>query len=259
MSEDIDIKVILTPTDIPLKKGRGDRVRLIALHAAISHLLEELRFPTLKYDEGSNPRIGDAHRYFVVSAAYQSAYTQIPSLRPELKLELMQRQPLLPLETLEFGYLYEKIAGLPPSTSLAIYCISVAETTAEKVRSLLRRCAYKWDGHQKRGDLAPALVRHVYDVACIAQKSSDSLQAAKGIFKQLVLSDRDEFKHQNPDFDTDPFGVLRRTLVAAKINGHLQEQYSRQLMPLVYDQNRPSFQQSFEIFETVARDLLSVG
>ena len=259
MSEDIDIKVILTPTDKPLKKGRGDRVRLIALHAAVSHLLEELSFPLLKHNDGSNPRIRDAHRYYVAGAAYESAYLQIPSLRPELKLEIIQRQPLLPFETLEFGYLYEQIAGLPPSTSLAISCISIAETTAEKVLSLLRRCAYKWDGHQKNGDLDPALVRHVYDVACIAQKSPGSLQAAKGIFKQLVLNDRDEFKNQNPDFDTDPFGVLRRTLDAAKANGHLQEQYSEKLMPLVYDKNRPSFHQSFEIFETVSRDLLSVG
>jgi hypothetical protein len=32
MSEDIDIKVILAPTEKPLKKGRGDRSRLKALH-----------------------------------------------------------------------------------------------------------------------------------------------------------------------------------------------------------------------------------
>jgi len=32
MSEDIDIKVLLAPTAKPLKKGRGDRMRLKALH-----------------------------------------------------------------------------------------------------------------------------------------------------------------------------------------------------------------------------------
>lgn len=31
MSEDIDIKIFLEPTEKPLRKGRGDRMRLIAL------------------------------------------------------------------------------------------------------------------------------------------------------------------------------------------------------------------------------------
>ena len=94
----------------------------------------------LEYGDGvDNPRIRDAHRYYVVGAGYQTAYSELPSLRPELKLELIQQQPLLPLERREFGYLHESVAGLPATTTLGIDCISVAETAAEKVISLLRR------------------------------------------------------------------------------------------------------------------------
>ena len=102
----------------------------------------------------------------------------------------------------------------------------MAETAAEKVLSLLRRCAYKWDGHQTKGDIGPALVRHVYDVARIAELSAGALSAARDIFPTLVVSERDEFKGQNPEFDVDPVGVLRRTLTVAKSHGELQDRYA---------------------------------
>lgn len=258
MSEDIDIKVILTPPEKPLKKGRGDRMRLKALHELVPQLFKELGFPLLEYPDGAdNPRIRDGHRYYVVGAGYQSAYGEFPSLRPELKLELIQRKPLLPVERRQFGYLYESLANLQPTATLEIDCISIAETAAEKVLSLLRRCAYKWDGHQTKGDMDPALVRHVYDVARIAESSGTSLEDARLIFPQLVQSDRDEFKGQNPEFDADPASVLKRTLVAAKTNGKLDEQYTKHLMPLVYDIEPPSFQEAFTVFEQVASDFLA--
>lgn len=258
MSEDVDIKVVLTPPDKPFRGGRGDRARLKALHERLPKLLEELGFPLLEYQEGvDNPRIRDAHRYYVVGAGYKSTYDdQLASLRPELKLELVERQPLLPLERREFGYLYESLAGLEPSSPVAIECISVSETTAEKVVSLLRRCAWSWDGYQ-RGELDAALVRHVYDVARIAQLQSGSLADAKKIFPQLVLGDRDEFKGQHPDFDRDPVAVLRRTLDAARTNGELRARYHEQLLPLVYDDVAPSFEECFDRFETVACDFLA--
>lgn len=256
MSEDIDIKVILDPTAKPLKKGAGDRVRLKALHERLPPLLEDLGFPLLRYSERSNPHIRDAHRYYVVGACYQTRYAGFASLRPELKLELIQRTPLLPLERREFGYLHEYLAGMAPSSPLSIECISVAETAAEKVLSLLRRCAYNWGGYQQVGGLDPALVRHVYDVARIAAQAADSLTEAKTIFPQLLQNDGREFRAQNPEFDADPVGVLRRTLETAKSNGVLQAQYVTHLMPLVYDNAAPTFTQAFAIFETVAQDFI---
>jgi len=258
MSEDIDIKVILDPTEKPLKKGRGDRIRLKALHGALPVFLRQLGFPLLEYPDGvDNPRIRDAHRYCVIGAGYKTAYGELPSLRPELKLELIQRQPLLPLERREFGYLHESLAGIAATSMLSIDCISVAETAAEKVLSLLRRCAYKWDGHQTKGDIDPALVRHVYDVARIAELSAGALAVAREIFPTLVLNDREMFKGQNPEFDADPAGILKRTLGVAKSNGELEARYTRHLMPLVYDTVPPTFEQSFSIFEAVAHDFLS--
>jgi hypothetical protein len=257
MSEDIDIKVLLVPPDKPLTKGRSDRVRLVALHDALPALFATLGFPLLPAPNGKNPHIRNKHRYCEVGAGYQSAYPQLPSLRPELKLELMQRQPRLPLENRTFGYLYESLAGLPFSSPVSITCISIAETTAEKVLSLLRRCACSWDGYQTKGDLDPALVRHVYDVAKIAELAPEVLPVAREVFPHLVISDRDEYEGQHPEFDADPIGVLRRTLVAARENGKLKEQYVDNLLPLVYESNAPDFEHSFTVFERVAQEFLA--
>lgn len=256
MSEDIDIKIVLDPLPQPLRKHAGDRARLKALHEQIPALLEELGFPLIAYPEGSNPDIRDARRHYVVGAGYKTRYGEFPSLRPELKLELIHRPPLLPLERCELAYLYEQLAGLAPSAALSIDCVCVAETAAEKVLSLLRRCAHQWDANQKAGDIDPTLVRHVYDVARIAEASAGSLAAAREIFPKLVQTDRAEFLRQNPAFDADPIGVLRRTLRAAKSNGVLHAQYTRHLIPLVYGEDPPPFNQAFATFEAVARNFL---
>jgi hypothetical protein len=219
MSEDIDIKVILEPTATPLSKGRGDRARLKVLHQHVRKLLEDLGFPLLVHDDGSsNPHVDNQHRYYMVGAGYRSTYETLPSLRPELKLEIIERSPVLPLQRRQFGYLHESLAGIVPTTAVSIDCISMAETVAEKVLSLLRRCAYKWDGHQKLGDVDPALVRHVYDVARIAELRPEVLVQAREVFAQLMLRDRDEFCGQNPEFDLNPKAVLVRTLATARHN-----------------------------------------
>lgn len=256
MSEDVDIKVILEHAN--LKQNRGDRSRLMALHTEIRKVLEHLNLPLFNPAEGTNPHIRDAHRYYVASIGYQPAYPSIPSLRPEIKLELIQRSPRLPLQECQFGYLYEAVAGLPSKSPLTIPCASIPETLAEKVLSLLRRCAYHWDGHQKQGKLDETLVRHIYDVACIAKNAPQHLSAARDVFEDLVISDRDEFQRQNPEFDADPVGVLKRTLAKAGDSDVLKGMYQTKLLPLVFDNDQPSYKKSFALFEDVAQSFLEV-
>jgi hypothetical protein len=142
------------------------------------------------------------------------------SLRPVLKLELIQRQPLLPFERRQFGYLYEALANRPLSTPVEFNCISIAETLAEKVLSLLRRCADNWDGHQARRGKGKN-----------EQNTNEGEQGRKS--------------------GIDP------TLGAARANTWLRQQYEKVLMPLVYDNNPPSFSDSFAAFEKVAVDLIA--
>lgn len=256
MSEDIDIKVLLKPPATPLSPRFGRRSRLRALHDSVLRVFQQLDLPIINSDGSENPHVRDQHRYCRIGAAYKSGYELHASLRPELQLELIERPPLLPIEKRTFGYLYENLTELPQTTEVSIHCISVSETVAEKVLSLLRRCAWKWRGYQKE-EMDQALVRHIYDVAQIAENASGALGEARGIFATLVDTDRAEFEGQNPEFDAYPIQVLRETLAQAKTHGELQARYEDTLLPLVYEASAPSYSQAFSVFEDVANSFLS--
>ena len=162
----------------------------------------------------------------------------------------------MPFEKRPCGYLYEGLTGLPKTVEVSIDCISVSETVAEKVLSLLRRCACKWRGYQG-AEMDRALVRHVYDVAQIVQSASSTLGPAREIFAALVAKDREEFEGQNPEFDADPVKVLRETLEQARTHSELQARYEDTLMPLVCGSSAPSYVQAFSLFKDVALDFLS--
>jgi hypothetical protein len=257
MSEDIDIKVSLQPpTTGEFKKDFGHRGRLKALHASVEKLLAEMDFevPDALGDK-TNPVILNIHRHYEIGSRYSSKAPPIISLRPELKLEIVHREPRLPTTAIKFGYLYERLAGGDLKSPLTIECIQISETIAEKVVSLLRRCAWKWDGFQK-GEMDDALVRHVYDIYRIMQVEPDALTGAKEIFASIVQGDADEYGAQHPSFVADPKGPLQRTLTAAKENSELRNSYTTRLLPLIYEGHLVTFDEAFSEFEKVASVLL---
>ena len=256
MSEDIDIKVLLNSPATDFRAKFGKRSRLKVLHESVLGVFQQLPLPLIAKEGGKNPHIRDQHRCCSIGAEYQSGYEAHASLRSELQLELAERPPFLPFEKRTFGYLYEGLTGLPKTVEVSIDCISVSETVAEKVLSLLRRCAWKWRGYQEAA-MDRALVRHVYDVAQIAQSASSTLGPAREIFAALVSKDREEFEGQNPEFDADPVKVLKETLEQARTHSELQARYEDTLMPLVYGSSAPSYVQAFSVFEDVALDFLS--
>ncbi|MHB1541820.1 MAG: nucleotidyl transferase AbiEii/AbiGii toxin family protein [Steroidobacteraceae bacterium] len=256
MSEDIDMKVLLNSPTTDFRAKFGKRSRLKALHESVIGVFQQLQLPLLIKEGCKNPHIRDQHRYCSIGAGYQSGYEAHASLRSEVQLELIERPPFLPFEKRTFGYLYENLTGLPKTVEVSIDCISISETVAEKVLSLLRRCAWKWRGYQE-AEMDRALVRHVYDVAQIAQSASSTLGPAREIFAALVSKDREEFEGQNPEFDADPVNVLRETLEQARTHSELQARYEDTLVPLVYGSSAPSYAQAFSVFEDVAMDFLS--
>jgi Nucleotidyl transferase AbiEii toxin, Type IV TA system len=257
MSEDIDIKVVLGAPTRKLKKDAGNRSRLKAMCSAIDTALTELEFELpSEMDERVNPRIRDKYRHYVIGARYAGRGAWLPSLRPDLKLEVIHREPRLNTPLLQFGYLHERIAKLKPSALVSFHCVNVAETLAEKVLSLLRRCAWNWGGQQKRV-LDPTLVRHVYDVFRIMISDPDQINLAADVFKSIVNQDTLEFKGQNPEFDANPHSVLLKTLEAVRTSEVLQAQYSDRVMPLIYEGAKVSYREAYAQFELAAIKLLA--
>jgi DNA gyrase/topoisomerase IV subunit B len=157
---------------------------------------------------------------------------------------------------MEFGYLHERLAALPFERPVTIQCIQVAETLAEKVLSLLRRCAWNWGGHQ--GDeMDAALVRHVYDVHRIMESRPKELGAAEDIFESLVMGDTLEFAGRDPEFDAYPKETLKKTLTRARDSTVLQQQYVERLLPLIYDGDPVPYAVAFAGFEAAASSLIA--
>jgi hypothetical protein len=257
MSEDIDIKIVLTSPSHLLAKEVGARARLKALHQAIETVLAELDFEVPKQVNGAaNPLIRDNSRYCIINSKYKGQTESHLSLRAELKLELIQRAPKLEPQTLSFGYLHERLASLPLSNPVTMLCIQPSETLAEKVLSLLRRCAWNWGGFQ-HGEMDPTLVRHVYDVHQITKMDPSTIEVAQSIFQALVTTDVVEFQGQNPEFDLSPGTVLRDTLEKARTSDVLTRQYSLRVLPLIYGPHEVTYQEAFSTFEAVAHTLLS--
>lgn len=258
MSEDVDIKVVLgTPTKNVLKAGVSYRARLKALHVAIAGVVSDMGLQSPSSMGGrDNPVIRDSHRYFVLGSQYESKAPLLMSLRPEIKLEVIHREPHLTPHPLTFGYLHERLASLPSTSPVSIPCIQVAETLAEKVLALLRRCAWKWGGHQK-DEMDATLVRHIYDVHCIMRDQPQELLLAKNIFAALVAGDAHEFGGRDPDFEVYPKKTLMRTLETARSSDELQRGYAERLLPLIYEGGTVSFAEAFAGFEAAANELIA--
>lgn len=258
MSEDIDIKVVLedVPEGYVLQDGHTDRARLRSLHREVERSLAELGFQLVVHDDAENPVARDSRRYYCLLVSYAAHFQDVSgALRPELKLELIHRPPILAAERRDMGYMLDRFVPRPAPRRFSMACITVAETLAEKVLSLLRRCAWNWDGHQ-RGEFDTALVRHIYDVWRIVGNRPDALAAARRIFADLVRKDVEEFLGQHPEFDQDPYAVLRRTLAAAAAHEGLRANFERRLKPLLYAAQKPDYPTCYAAFAIAAEQLL---
>ncbi|WP_201027289.1 nucleotidyl transferase AbiEii/AbiGii toxin family protein [Burkholderia cenocepacia] len=210
MSEDIDIKLMLddVPDGYALPKGQSERARLGDVHRQVLEKLQNIGFTLTEVEGEDNPTSKDSRRYHRLSVGYTPEFPDPAGiLRAQLKVELICRPPKLALEVLPMGYMLDQFVGRASDT-FDMSCISVAETLAEKVLSLLRRCAWYWGGHQ-RGAFDTALVRHVYDVWRIQTVMPDVIEAARGHFDEWVQKDILEFRGQNEEFDAEPYRVLR--------------------------------------------------
>lgn len=258
MSEDIDIKVMLedVPQGYALPKGHTHRARLGDLHRKVEDCLAAMGFEYITHEEEENPVSRDSRRYYCLLVSYDAHFQDVSGvLRPQLKLELIHRPPILAAEMREMGYMLDQFIPRPAPHRFSMTCITVAETLAEKVLSLLRRCAWNWDGHQ-RGDFDTALVRHVYDVWRITERQPEAIAPAREIFAALAQKDAQEFKGQHLEFDRAPYTVLRRTLACAATHPGLMANFEQRLKPLLYTADKPDFQRCYSAFAAVAEQLL---
>lgn len=251
MSEDADIKVVLTETGLKLSRTKlrsylGDEVR-----ARVSSALVELGFA----EDADKAHSLNERRYQHSQWSYERAYGSAASLRPNLQLELTLRGAALPTANCSLQSLARRLAGREGG-SFNVETVAVAETQAEKVLSFLRRFSQHRCGQMLRG-WDTALVRHIYDVHCINMQNPELAANSVTAFATLVRGDVQEFGTLQPEFSDDPFAVLRRSLAQVKADRQTRAEYEQNLLPLVYGNVKPHFDEAFASFEQVARALLA--
>ena len=203
MSEDIDFKLVL-----PQGLSRSARSRLLSQF--------KKRLAAVLVDAGfavpANEIIArDENSYVSLNLHYESRFAPVASLRPEIKVELNARPPVLPTATLPIASMLDVLIQAP-KTDLHVECIGVEETLAEKVLSFLRRTAEARAG-RNRADYDDRLVRHLYDVRAIA-RGREGLVLPHEHFAALVAGDATQFRNQYPEFEEDPVGQMRVVLDA---------------------------------------------
>jgi predicted nucleotidyltransferase component of viral defense system len=246
MSEDVDLKVVLSP-----QHGLSDnalRRHLSALKGKVAETLTALGFEELP--ELNKAR--NANRYFASSWAYSSVYGPHQSLRPHLSVEFTVRTPVFDTSELQLGYLIDRLAD-QPGEPFVMQCVSVEETLAEKVLSFLRRFAEHRAGIRQQWD--EALVRHIYDTWRIVSVDPSATDRAATHFGNLVEFDRSEFQHHEA-FVSDPATCLRTTLGDIESDAQTSSEYADRLIPLIYGSDRPTFDKAFGAFKGAANTLL---
>lgn len=226
MSEDVDFKV-----GVPSDLTKSARSKLLSdfKKRAVSELERRGFLVPL-----SEIVARDGNNYVAMNLHYQSKFPSVASLRPEIKLEINARPPLLPTARRAVQTMLDGLVGKQGNPVL-IDCISIEETLAEKVLSFLRRTSEMLAG-RNRGDYDDRLVRHLYDSHAIVNKHSGLEESwLFEHFAAMVRNDAMQFRNQYPEFEQDPVGQLRVTLEMLQDNpARFELDYGRFVNELVF-------------------------
>lgn len=246
MSEDIDIKIDTAPLQDLTQSARK---------AYLSQFKEKIRsaLTAIGFVEDQDlASANNANQLFSMEWRYQGEYEGVASLRPHLKVEVKTCKITRPTIKKDIDYLINQLVQKNTNTT-STTCQAVEETLSEKVISFLRRLERvgslnePWDA---------TLIRHLYDIYCITSNAPQIIEKSKGCFKQLVLSDAEEYGAQQIDFGRNPVETLLKVLSELKEHASLEQDYKDKLIPLVFGDVKPDFKVVMDNFMAVASRLL---
>jgi predicted nucleotidyltransferase component of viral defense system len=150
-SEDVDFRIL---------NISGEKVSRAAMKEYRDALFDHLsKIPELTFDF-KNFESRDGSRKFTIKATYSKRFGDHASIRPELKLEGNFVEETFPgLEAKEI----KPIIGdyLEVENQSSILCLSLLETTADKVSALVWRVLSRNRGEENDD---PTIIRHLFDI-----------------------------------------------------------------------------------------------
>ena len=130
----------------------------------------------------------DQSRRVVLSLTYSHGFLMNQSLRPHLKLELVFRPVLFPIQKKGVNSLLGCYSS-DFSNEFPISCISPIETAAEKCSALLWRTVYT-----DTKDFDPTLMRHLYDLAALKNILVENNTVFKTLLAKIYAEDGKKWK-----------------------------------------------------------------
>ncbi|ELF6471234.1 nucleotidyl transferase AbiEii/AbiGii toxin family protein [Vibrio vulnificus] len=247
MSEDVDIKLIPNQAFDELSRAKKKAVRKAWVNEIEQAITHSERFTV------ETRSVRDEYRYVEFELRYPQQFSQVPCLRPIIKLELIETIPLLDVESRSIQSLVAELYQQPHEVS-SFDCVSVYATLVEKIISMLRRTMSVKRNTERSDDVA--LVRHIYDVHCIAKLSTPELNAIDGLFKAVLEEDIARFGNQHAEFVANPKQELQLGLQELEENPIFRQRFQDFVTPMVFNTEPHDFDTCFASFKRIAASLI---
>ena len=218
MSEDIDLKVV-----VPGAEGLS-RNQLRATLGRVKDAVEaSLTASGFVLREPPVARNGNRKVEFLL--AHEGSQGASRVMRPGVKLELFQVPLLGPTEFLPVSSMLNQVKESAPEIE-AMECVSVLETAAEKFVALTRRTAGQLEGTRPQAT-DPFIVRHLYDLHCIARSPVHDPGAIVAMARRAALSDAEQFQSWFPAYRQDPALWTERAIETLAASQAARAHYER--------------------------------
>ncbi len=226
MSEDIDFK-------ISMPEGLSRNARSNHLHKfkiSMAAMLRERGF----YLPDEEIAARNENGYIGMNLHYQSQFSPVVSLRPDIKVEFNAISPLLSTHKLPVCSILGALVN-PDIKGFEVVCVGVREALVEKTVSFLRRTAEKL-ANRHRTTPDDRLIRHIYDVFAIVKYHPDVLNDLPYLqFRSTVLADAAQYRNQFPEFEQDPIAQMRGALTALQVDPGFEQEYTSFVEELVFE------------------------
>ncbi|ADV88701.1 nucleotidyl transferase AbiEii/AbiGii toxin family protein [Vibrio vulnificus] len=247
MSEDVDIKLIPNQAFDELSRAKKKGVRKAWVNEIEQAITHSERFTV------ETRSVRDEYRYVEFELRYPQQFSQVPCLRPIIKLELIETIPLLDVESRSIQSLVAELYQQPHEVS-SFDCVSVYATLVEKIISMLRRTMSVKRNTERSDDVA--LVRHIYDVHCITKLTMSELNSIDGLFKAVLEEDIARFGNQHAEFVANPKQELQLGLKELEENPIFRQRFQDFVTPMVFNTEPHDFDTCFASFKRIAASLI---
>ena len=240
MSEDIDLKIILT--------SQASRGKLRKLRKTITEALLGAGF-AFNPENPDHRKTMYEGRYTLYQLPYKAIAKCEGVLRPEIQIETSawpMRRPST--ERSVRSFIAEGFDR--PAEVVAIACAAIPESAAEKLVALTRRAGAELAGLRETRN--PTLVRHVYDLHVIREHYDFADVAI--LAREIMIDDAKTYGRDFPAYEANPLAETLKAIDGIGADDAFANNYATFRRDMVYGR-APDFETAMATLQTLAEHL----